>query len=154
MKSRYLDGSVVECPVGLLLTESGDRRNAATISFFSEVAHHPTSLWISLDPTSLSKELIDESGRFTLIVLHDGQKEIAERCGLQSGRNTDKFSGLKTHRGAQDFLYMDEAYGSAACRVRSSHPAGDHVLIIADILAGEVETKYSQRRALLTRDLL
>ncbi len=154
MNSPYLSGSVVESPIGILLTESGDRRNAMTISFFSEVAHHPTSLWISVEPGSYTKELIETSGQFTLAVLHDGQKDLAWQCGLKSGRDSDKFGKLSTHRGPENFLYLDEAYGSAGCRVRSSHAAGDHLLFIADIIAGEVETRFSQRRALLTRDLL
>lgn len=154
MTSPYLSGSVVESPVGILLTEAGERRNAMTISFFSEVAHHPTTLWISVAPGSYTRELIETSGRFTLAVLHDRQKDLAWECGLVSGRDTDKFGKLRTHRGPAGFLYLDEALGAAACRVRSSRPAGDHILFVAEIVAGEVETRHSLRRALLTRDLL
>jgi flavin reductase (DIM6/NTAB) family NADH-FMN oxidoreductase RutF len=152
--SPYLQGSVVDSPVGILLTEADDRRNAMTISFFSEVAHHPTSLWISIDPSCFSRELIDASGRFTLVVLHEGQAELAWQCGQTSGREIDKFSQLRTHRGPENFLYLDDAYAAAACRVRSRHTAGDHLLLVADILAGEVETRLSIRRPLLTRHLL
>jgi len=115
-----------------------------TISFFSEVAHHPTSLWISVAPASYTRELLDASGRFTLAVLHDGQKDLAWQCGLVSGRDTDKFSMLRTHRGAEDFVYLDESLAAAACCVRSSRPVGDHILYIAEILAGEVETKHTR----------
>jgi len=124
-----------------------------TISFFSEVAHHPTSLWISVAPSGYTRELLDASGRFTLAVLHAGQKDLAWQCGLVSGRDTDKFSMLRTHRGAEDFVYLDESLAAAACCIRSSRPVGDHILYIAEILAGEVETKHTRKRPLLTRDL-
>jgi flavin reductase (DIM6/NTAB) family NADH-FMN oxidoreductase RutF len=154
VNSPYLSGSVVESPVGILLTEAGERRNAMTVSFFSEVAHYPTSLWISVGRGGYTRELIDASGRFTLAVLHAGQGSLAWECGLASGRDTDKLSKLRTHRGPEDHLYLDEALAAAACRVRSSHTVGDHILYIADILAGEVETRYSLKLPLLTRDLI
>ena len=152
--SAYLSGSVVESPVGILLTEAGDRRNAMTISFFSEVAHHPTTLWISVAQGRYSGELLDSSGRFTLVVLHAGQRELAWRCGTISGRDADKFSRLRTHRGPVDYVYLADGIAGAACRVRSSRPAGEHILYIADIVGGEVETRNSLKRTLITRDLL
>ena len=153
MTSNYLSGSIVDSPVGILIAEDGDRRNVMTISFFSEVAHHPVSLWISIRPDCYTRELIDSSSRFTLSVLHSGQSALAWQCGLVSGRTNDKFSGVRTHRGPEHFLYLDEALAGAACRVRFSRPAGDHLLYVADILAGEVETRYSRKRPLLSRDL-
>jgi flavin reductase (DIM6/NTAB) family NADH-FMN oxidoreductase RutF len=152
--SAYLSGSVVESPVGILLTEAGDRRNAMTISFFSEVAHHPTTLWISVAQGGYSGELLDASGRFTLVVLHAGQRQLAWQCGTTSGRDGDKFSKLRTHRGPEDYLYLDDSLAGAACRVRSSRPAGEHILYIADIVGGESETRNSLKRTLITRDLL
>lgn len=145
---------MVESPVGILLTEAGVRRNAMTISFFSEVAHYPTTLWISVAPGRYSRELLDASGRFTLVVLHAGQRELAWQCGTTSGRDADKFSQLRTHRGPEDYIYLDDGMAGAACRVRSSRPAGEHLLYIADIVGGEVETRNSLKRILITRDML
>jgi len=138
--------------VGLILTQADSRKNAMTVSFFSEVAHHPTSLWISIDPRSYTYELIEQSGAFSLVLLHEKQTKPARMCGTVSGRDIDKFSLLKAHRSG-DFWYLDDLYASAACRVRSRHQVGDHVMFIADILEGEVETRNSNRRPLLTRDL-
>jgi flavin reductase (DIM6/NTAB) family NADH-FMN oxidoreductase RutF len=150
----YLSGSVVDSPIAIVITEHGECKNAATVSFFSEVAHHPTTLWISVSPHSYTKELIDSSGRFTLAVLHSGQRDLAWHCALSSGRESDKLASMKTHRGPHDFLYLDDSLAAAACQVRSSKPVGDHVMFVADIVAGELETRNSIRRALLTRDLL
>ena len=154
MSSPYLDRSVVVSPVGLVLTEWQDQRNAMTVSFFSEVAHHPTTLWVSIEQSSYTHELIQASGRFTLVVLDDGQAEIAKTCGSVSGRQSNKCAGLKLYRGSKDELYMEDAFASAACRVRSAHPVGPNTLFIADILAGEFESRRAIRRHLLTTDLV
>jgi flavin reductase (DIM6/NTAB) family NADH-FMN oxidoreductase RutF len=151
--SPYLVGSVVESPVGLIVSESRGRVNAMTVSFFSEVSHHPTSLWVSINKQSLTHELVLESGRFSLIVLHEKQKEIALFCGTVSGRDRDKCARLALHRGSQGFLYLDKALASVACRVSETHDLGDHTLFLAAILGGEFDSRQSIRRHLLTTDL-
>ena len=154
MSSPYLDGSVVVSPVGLVLTEWQGKRNAMTVSFFSEVAHHPTTLWVSIEQSSYTHDLIQASGRFTLVVLDDRQAALAQACGSVSGRQSDKCAGLKLYRGPGDELYMEDAFASAACRVRNARPLGVHTLFIADILAGEFESRRSIHRHLLTTDLV
>jgi flavin reductase (DIM6/NTAB) family NADH-FMN oxidoreductase RutF len=152
-RSQYLSQAIVESPVGLVLTEYGDRTNAMTVSFFSEAAHHPTTCWISIAQTSYTHELLRANGQFSLIVLHEKQKEIATLCGSLSGRDHDKCATLKLYRGAQGFLFLNDAIASVACRIRSEHPLHDHTLFIADMIAADVETRSTVRRHLLTIDL-
>jgi len=151
--SPYVIDSTVESPVGLVLVESQGCTNAMTVSFFSEVAHHPTSLWVSIARSSYTHELVLEAGRFSLIVLQEKQKEIARLCGSVSGRDQDKCAKLQTYRNAQGFLFLKDALASVACRVRSTHDIGDHTLFIADIVGGEFETQASILRHLLVSDL-
>lgn len=153
MESPYIGNSVVEGPVGLVLVESQGRANAMTISFFSEAAHHPTSLWVSIAKSSYTHELVSQEGRFSLIVLHRNQKHIAELCGGVSGRNQDKCASLQIYRSSEGLLFLKNALASVACRVRSTHNVGDHTLFIADILSGDIETRRSTLRHLLVSDL-
>ena len=151
--SPYLAGSVTESPVGLVLTLSGGRRNAMTVSFFSEVSHHPTTLWVSIATSSLTHAMVLESRRFSLIVLHERQAALAHLCGTVSGRSEDKCARLPL-RAHGEHLFLDGALASIACTVRSTTELGDHTLFIADIVSGETETLNAMRRHLLTRDLL
>jgi flavin reductase (DIM6/NTAB) family NADH-FMN oxidoreductase RutF len=154
MHNRYLTGAVVPSAVGLVITESGARRNVMTVSFFSEVAHHPSSLWISIANDSFTHELIRESGKFSLMVLHEKQQQLAMTCGASSGRIKDKCAGLQLRRGPEGFLVIEDCLTSIACRVLSEHVVGDHTVFIAGILAGEYDTKKTLWRHLLTTDLL
>lgn len=153
LDSPYLRESVVDSPVGLLVTEAGPRKNVMTVSFFSEVAHHPTTLWVSVAASAYTHELVRESGQFSLIVLHSGQKDLAWKCGTVSGRERDKCAGLDLYRGPEGFLCLSGAQVSVACRVRRAHDVGDHTLFIADILAGEMDSRHGIRRHLLASDL-
>lgn len=145
---------MVESPVALLLSEAGSRRNAMTLSFFSEVAHHPTTLWVSVGQGCYTHQLMQESGRFSLALLRRGQRDLALRCGTVSGRQADKCAALALYRSADGFLYLAGALACVSCRIRSLHPAGDHTLFVADLLSGEFDTRSALYPHLLTTDLV
>jgi flavin reductase (DIM6/NTAB) family NADH-FMN oxidoreductase RutF len=149
----YLQQSVVESAVGLVVVETPSRRNAMTVSFFSEVAHYPASMWVSIARDSLTYSLLEEVGHFAFILLHQGQDALALSCGTCSGRERDKCAGLELYRFAERFLFLRDALTSTACRVRKLQDLGDHSLFIADILAGHVETRNTFARPLLLSDL-
>lgn len=154
MTSPYLQGSVVESAVGLVVVETPTRRNAMTVSFFSEVAHHPTTMWVSISLRSLTHSLLEEAGCFSLILLHQRQAAIALACGTQSGRDHDKCAVLDLYRYTENFLFLRGALTSTACRVRRAEDLGDHTLFIADMQAGHVETRRTFARQLLLSDLV
>lgn len=154
MRSSYLSEPVTPSAVGLVITQSGTVSNVMTVSFFSEVAHHPATLWVSIHEGSFTHQLIEESDRFSIAVLHDGQRDLALYCGSVSGRDTDKCGAVGLHAGPEGFLFPDDALTAVACRVRTRQKLNAHTLYIADLLAGELDTWRSIRRHLLTVDLL
>lgn len=153
MTSPYLNSALVDSIVGLVLVKAGERSNAMTVSFFSEVAHHPTSLWVSIAKTSYTHGLIEETGKFSLAVLNQTQQEIALACGSASGRDQDKCAALSLYPGPDGYLFLNDALASTACSVRQSVDIGDHTLFIADILHSDMESRKSHLRQLLLSDL-
>jgi len=151
--SPYITDSIVESAVGLMTVKVGERSNAMTVSFFSEVAHHPTSLWVSVAQSNYTHTLLEEIGRFSLIVLNQTQKEIALRCGSISGRDQDKCATMDLYAGPEGYLFLNGALASTACSVRQSVPIGEHTVFIADILQTDVESRKSHLRQLLLSDL-
>jgi flavin reductase (DIM6/NTAB) family NADH-FMN oxidoreductase RutF len=154
MQSPYLTDSVVESPVGLVLVQAGARANAATMSFFSEVAHHPTTLWVSIARASYTHALLEETGAFTVATLHQRQREIALACGAVSGREKDKCAALDLYESAPGFLFLRDAMASTACRIRQRAALEDHTLFIADILSGDFDSRRIGLRHLLLSDLV
>ena len=151
--SPYITDSIVESVVGLITIKVGERSNAMTVSSFSEVAHHPTSLWVSIAKSNYTHTLVEELGRFSLIVLNQTQKEIALRCGSISGRDQDKCATMDLYPGPEGYLFLNGSLASTACSVRQSVPIGDHTLFIADILQTDIESRRSHLRQLLLSDL-
>jgi flavin reductase (DIM6/NTAB) family NADH-FMN oxidoreductase RutF len=143
----------VPAPVALVIVQCGGRRTATTVTFFSEVAHHPTSLWVSLHTSTLAHELLSEANAFSLAVLNRRQAETALFCGTVSGRTTDKCAAIELTETGNGFLYLAGAMASTACNVRRSVSLGDHTLFIADMIEGERDTRAARRGPLLTVDL-
>ncbi|MGH9024292.1 MAG: flavin reductase family protein [Acidimicrobiia bacterium] len=137
--SPYLDERVLDGVVGLLIVEASGRANAMTVSFFSEGAHHPTSLWVSISRTTHTYTLLSRTDRFSLAVLSRGQRDIALLCGTTSGREHDKCAALKLYRSPGGFLFLEGALASTACTVRRAHPVDDHSLLIGDIVESELD---------------
>lgn len=151
--SVYLTDAIVEAPISLVISKGANGPNAMTASCFSEVAHHPTSLWISVAKTAFTHELIRASGDFTLAVLHVNQAAIARACGAISGRDSNKCAGLPLYDGPDGFVFLEGALTSTACKVKQRVDCGDHTLFIADILSGHLESRRAHLRHLLTSDL-
>ena len=139
--------------VGLVVVKGTNRSNAMTVSFFSEVAHHPTSLWVSIAKSTYTHKLLEEFAQFSLIVLNQAQRQIALRCGSISGRDHDKCATMDLYPGPEGYLFLNGALASTACSVRQSVPIGDHTLFIADILQVDIESRKSHLRQLLLSDL-
>ncbi|HJR64127.1 MAG TPA: flavin reductase family protein [Gemmatimonadaceae bacterium] len=151
--SPYISGAVMDGPVALLLVLANGRRNAATISCFSELAHHPTSLWVSIATGSYTHDLVLQAGAFTLAVLSDRQRQIALACGSVSGRDQDKVATLAVHASPSGLLAVDGALASSLCRVRERIALNDHTVFLADIVEGVMDSRASRRRHLLLSDL-
>ncbi|HKY41669.1 MAG TPA: flavin reductase family protein [Pyrinomonadaceae bacterium] len=153
LTSPYITNSIIEGAVGLILVEAGSRRNAMTISCFSEAAHHPATLWISVAKTAYSYELILETGRFTLAMLNRNQSDIALRCGTMSGRDHDKCAALDLYQNPEGFLFLHRALASTACTIRQTIDIDDHTLFVADILSSDLDSRSAHLRHLLLSDL-
>ena len=151
--SRYITNSVIESAVGVVLIKARERSNAMTVSLFSEVAHHPTSLWVSIAKSSFTHNLLQSQPEFCLAVLNQNQGKIAIDCGTVSGRDKDKASELDLYNNGNNFLFLAGALASTACRVRSTVDIDDHTLFIADILETDLESRTSHLRQLLLSDL-
>ncbi len=151
--SPYLARSVMESPVGLVVVQSGERMNAMTVSLFSEAAHYPTSMWVSIAPTTHTHELLAAAGRFSFVTLRAGQARLAAACGTASGRDTDKCAGLDLYDGGNGFLFLRDALACTACVVDQSRRVGDHTLFIARMLSGAFDGRRSAERHLLLSDL-
>jgi flavin reductase (DIM6/NTAB) family NADH-FMN oxidoreductase RutF len=135
----YKDDNVfnwLPCPVVFVCTSHGDRRGimTATAMFVSE---KEPLLAISVAKNHLTEKLIGQTGKFTVVIAGEDQKQLALKVGSSKGESVDKFEkfSIKTVPGLQGSLSIPE--GSAArmeCEVEDSRDIEGYRIFIGRVV--------------------
>lgn len=122
--------------VFMLSTKDGDVVNGCITNTCMQVANSPTRIAISVLNSNYTCDLIKKSGVFALSLLsEDCSFETIKHFGFQSGRDVDKFDGLKPPVDCNGIPYM----GWHTCAVISGkvveqQDLGSHTLFIAEVV--------------------
>ncbi len=109
-----------------------------TIAWLIPVSVRPPLVAMSIRPTHHSYGLIQETGEF---VINVAPYEIAQQalfCGRRSGRDVEKFDATGLTPGRAQMVRpptIEECIGHLECRVVQDVEAGDHRLVVAEVLA-------------------
>ena len=127
------------CSVVFVSTAHGETRDimTATAMFVSE---KEPLLAISVAKIHLTEKLIEKSGKFTLVIAGEGQKQLAMQVGSAKGDAVDKFDkfSIKTTPSKADNALIPE--GSAAwmeCTVESSQEIKGYQIFIGRVVDQE-----------------
>jgi flavin reductase (DIM6/NTAB) family NADH-FMN oxidoreductase RutF len=105
----------------------------------------PPMVTIAEHTGSRTTRLIQESGQFSISLLHDSQQDLAAAAGA-SGKGPDKFATLRiaTVEPPEGFAAPGVADSIAVmwCRVTSKQQTGDHLLFVGEI----AEYRVNDRR--------
>ena len=119
----------------------GKRPNIITIGWAGTVCSEPPMLSIAIRPSRYSYELIRKSREFVVNIPSVHQLRATDKCGVISGRDTDKFAmtGLtpapaRTVRAP----IIAECPINIECKVHHILPLGSHTLFIAEVKGVQV----------------
>ena len=82
-----------------------------------------------------SHDMIFETGRFALHLLHTKQLDIVHRLGFFSGRDRDKLSGIPHHVGQTGVPVLDECFAHFECTVANVMDTGSSTLFLGEVIA-------------------
>jgi flavin reductase (DIM6/NTAB) family NADH-FMN oxidoreductase RutF len=106
-------------PVVAITSARGEQRNgmisdgAVRLSIAPEVPR----LLIQVNTWHLTHEIVSETGRFALHLLHEGQTDVVTTLGFSSGREGDKLAALPHHLGVTGSPILDDCYAWFDCTV-------------------------------------
>ncbi|MGB8701698.1 MAG: flavin reductase family protein [Thermosynechococcaceae cyanobacterium] len=106
---------------------------------------------IVLSPRNFTFALIQQSQRFVLNLLAEGQQDWLPLFGLCSMREVDKFAEIAIHTTASGIPILPDTCGWAECQITQSVDMGDRTIIIADVLHQDVQ---GDRQPLCRREAL
>lgn len=116
----------------------GGRSNAFTAAWITQVSFQPLLLPLSINPEHFSHSLLKDSGVFAVNLLRQGQIELVRHFGCQSGRSVDKLAGRRWRPGQLGAPVLLDAAAYLECRVTGTMPAGDHELVLGQVVGGGV----------------
>ena len=117
---------------------AGGRRNAFTAAWLTQVSFDPLLLALSVNPGHASYPLLAEGGGFVVNVLRRDQLHLAEAFGTRSAREVDKLGGISWRPSPSGAPILDGVVAWLECRLEQRYPAGDHEIVLARPVAGEL----------------
>lgn len=111
--------------------------NAQTANTCFQITSDPVQLAIGINKDNYTHELISKSGKFGVSILDQNGHALARNFGYKSGRDKDKFEGIKAHRGQTGVLLADEVLGTLEAEVVAQLDTGTHTLFLGKVVAGE-----------------
>lgn len=118
------------------VAEAG-QRNAFTASSVMQVSLQPPMLALAVNPGNASYTLLVAGGIFTVTVLQCDQRALADFFGNHSARDEDKLRAVPWHAAPSGAPVLDEGLSYFDCRIVSTQPAGDHVVVVAEVTGGD-----------------
>jgi flavin reductase (DIM6/NTAB) family NADH-FMN oxidoreductase RutF len=123
--------------VTVVTTCAGERALGMTVSAFSSVSLDPPLVLVCADRAAHTNALIAESGVFAVNILAEGQEDLSTRFSTE-GNEDVRFEGLACRRAGTGSPWLPGAAALLDCRVAATHPAGDHVIYIGEVLDAEL----------------
>jgi len=122
-------------PVVAVTSRRGDKRNgmisdgAVRASIVPDIPR----LGVFIHKFNYSHDMIQETGRFCLHVLHAGQSGLVHRLGFFSGRDRDKLADVPHRLGPLDLPVLEDCYAWFACEVGNVMDTGSSTFFMGEV---------------------
>lgn len=140
-------------PTILITAKHGDTVNLMTAAWCMPVSKKPPMVAVAVGPSRFTHDLIINSGEFTICI---PGRDIANQvmcAGTTSGRSGgNKFEkcGLTAISGERvKAPLVAECLGALECRLDSHPSAGDHSILVGEVLAAWVKPEAFDKRFLV-----
>lgn len=147
MVKEILKPQTMVYPVPAVMVSCGnfpDTCNIITIAWTGTVCSDPPMCYISVRPERYSHGLISKNMDFVINYSSPELLEATDWCGVNSGRNVDKFKEMKLTPVASTIVkspMIAESPVSVECVVKSIQHLGVHDLFLAEIVSISVDSR-------------
>lgn len=129
-------------PYGLYVVTvaHGGEEHGMTANWVTQASFEPPMLAVAVENTAKTIGMIRDSHHFAVNVLRKSQRDLAGKLGRTSEQAPQKLKGVKTKPGpAADTPVLAESLGWVECRLVTTLPAGDHTLVLGEVIEAGVE---------------
>src|SRR6266446_1332644 len=124
-------------PVVAITAERNGKENGMISDAAVRASIVPTvpRLSVYIHKFNFSHDMIYETGRFALHLLHTQQFDVVRRLGFFSGRDQDKLAAIPHHAGTLGVPILDECFAHFECSVVNVMDTGSSTLFLGDVVA-------------------
>lgn len=141
MELRRVMGSFAT-GVTVVTCQVGPRTHGITVNSLTSVSLDPPLILVCIDHKAIAHELIPLAGAFGVSILSERQPEISDYFARRVGLDpVDELAQVPHHPGRTGVPLLDGAIATLECRLVASHPGGDHVIFVADVLAAQIHSE-------------
>jgi flavin reductase (DIM6/NTAB) family NADH-FMN oxidoreductase RutF len=109
-------------------------------NWVTQAAFEPPMIAVAVENDSKTLSMIRDARAFAVSVLDQGQRELAGKLGRSSTKTPHKLKGIKTKTGPIfKSPILNEALGWVECRLVGTLPAGDHTVVLGEIMEAGME---------------
>ncbi|BCJ96857.1 flavin reductase [Anaerocolumna cellulosilytica] len=137
-------------PAVLISCQSKEgKNNIVTVAWTGTICTNPAMVYISLRPSRLSYEIIEETKEFVINLSTEALTRAVDYCGVRSGRQVDKFKDMNLTPMPADFVsapLIKESPVNIECRVSQILKLGSHDMFIAEVLGVHADKAYMNEK--------
>lgn len=114
------------------IRDAEDRDQGMTVSAFSSVSLDPPLVLACIGDDATLASAMAHASVFGVSVLADGQESLSQRFAQTEARRFDEIPHV---RGSTGVALVTGAIAHIECRVVARHHAGDHTIVVGEVLA-------------------
>lgn len=129
-------------PYGLyaITVKYEDEEHGMTANWLTQAAFEPPMVVVAIENTSKTIGMIRDAHHYAINLLRKDQRDLAGKLGRSAEQAPNKLKGIKTKPGpVAGSPILADCLGWVECRVVATLPAGDHTLVLGEVVAAGVE---------------
>lgn len=127
----------------VLTSLEGRADHATTVSSFASVSLDPSLVLVCVHRDARVLDAITESGVWGVSVLDAGQRPVADWLSDHGRPLVGQFDRIPHRRGPRTgVVLLEEAAATLECRTADLHPAGDHSIVVGEVLAAQADPDH------------
>jgi len=126
--------------VAVMTTHVDGVPHGMTASAIASVSLEPPLVLVCVERTALMAERVQQAGVFALSFLTEDQAAVSNRFAVGDREEGEsEFAGLATRTAVTGARLLAAATGTVDCRVHSIADGGDHLVVIGEVVAADVD---------------
>jgi flavin reductase (DIM6/NTAB) family NADH-FMN oxidoreductase RutF len=129
-------------PYGLyvITVTHGGEEHGMTANWITQASFEPPMVVVAVENASKTIGMIRDAHHFAVNLLQSGQRDLAGKLGRSSEQTPQKLKGIRTKPApVSGAPVLADALGWVECRLMTTLPAGDHTLVLGEVVGAGVE---------------